>query len=160
MRFVKERTKRCTTTVFKKLLDIGDFIGVEGELFTTQVGEKSIRGQKVCFTIEIVKATCLFQKRTMKGRFMMLLRIRKCDTVSAMLIWLLIHKSKETFITRTKVMNEMRSFFNDKGYIEVETPILQPIPGGAAARPFMTHHNALDMPLYLRIANELISQRG
>ena len=66
---------------------------------------------------------------------------------------------KETFITRTKVMNEMRSFFNDKGYFEVETPILQPIPGGAAARPFITHHNALDMPLYLRIANELYLKR-
>lgn len=150
--------KTLYNDVFKKLLDIGDFIGVEGELFTTQVGEKSLRVKKFLLLSKSLKPLPL-PKTDNAGNVHdaftdpeMRYRQRYVDLV-------VNPKVKETFITRTKVMNQMRSFFNDKGYFEVETPILQPIPGGAAARPFMTHHNALDMPLYLRIANELYLKR-
>ena len=150
--------KTLYNDVFKKLLDIGDFIGVEGELFTTQVGEKSLRVKKFLLLSKSLKPLPL-PKTDNAGNVHdaftdpeMRYRQRYVDLV-------VNPQVKETFITRTKVMNEMRSFFNDKGYFEVETPILQPIPGGAAARPFMTHHNALDMPLYLRIANELYLKR-
>ena len=150
--------KTLYNDVFKKLLDIGDFIGVEGELFTTQVGEKSLRVNKFSILSKSLKPLPL-PKTDNEGNVHdaftdpeMRYRQRYVDLVVNPHV-------KETFITRTKVMNEMRSFFNDKGYFEVETPILQPIPGGAAARPFITHHNALDMPLYLRIANELYLKR-
>ena len=150
--------KTLYNDVFKKLLDIGDFIGVEGELFTTQVGEKSLRVKKFLLLSKSLKPLPL-PKTDNEGNVHdaftdpeMRYRQRYVDLV-------VNPQVKETFITRTKVMNEMRSFFNEKGYFEVETPILQPIPGGAAARPFMTHHNALDMPLYLRIANELYLKR-
>ena len=150
--------KTLYNTVFKKLLDIGDFIGVEGDLFTTQVGEKSIKVKKFVLLSKSLKPLPL-PKTDNEGKVHdaftdpeMRYRQRYVDLVVNPHV-------KETFITRTKVMNEMRSFFNDKGYFEVETPILQPIPGGAAARPFITHHNALDMPLYLRIANELYLKR-
>ena len=150
--------KTLYNDVFKKLLDIGDFIGIEGELFTTQVGEKSLRVKKFLLLSKSLKPLPL-PKTDNEGNVHdaftdpeMRYRQRYVDLV-------VNPQVKETFITRTKVMNEMRSFFNDKGYFEVETPILQPIPGGAAARPFMTHHNALDMPLYLRIANELYLKR-
>ena len=150
--------KTLYNDVFKKLLDIGDFIGVEGELFTTQVGEKSLRVKKFSLLSKSLKPLPL-PKTDNEGSVHdaftdpeMRYRQRYVDLV-------VNPQVKKTFITRTKVMNEMRSFFNDKGYFEVETPILQPIPGGAAARPFMTHHNALDMPLYLRIANELYLKR-
>ena len=150
--------KTLYNTVFKKLLDIGDFIGVEGDLFTTQVGEKSIKVKKFVLLSKSLKPLPL-PKKDNEGKVHdaftdpeMRYRQRYVDLVVNPHV-------KETFITRTKVMNEMRNFFNDKGYVEVETPILQPIPGGAAARPFITHHNALDMPLYLRIANELYLKR-
>ena len=150
--------KTLYNDVFKKLLDIGDFIGVEGELFTTQVGEKSLRVKNFLLLSKSLKPLPL-PKTDNEGNVHdaftdpeMRYRQRYVDLV-------VNPQVKKTFITRTKVMNEMRSFFNDKGYFEVETPILQPIPGGAAARPFMTHHNALDMPLYLRIANELYLKR-
>jgi lysyl-tRNA synthetase class 2 len=150
--------KTLYNDVFKKLLDIGDFIGVEGELFTTQVGEKTLRVKKFLLLSKSLKPLPL-PKTDNEGNVHdaftdpeMRYRQRYVDLV-------VNPQVKKTFITRTKVMNEMRSFFNDKGYFEVETPILQPIPGGAAARPFMTHHNALDMPLYLRIANELYLKR-
>ena len=140
------------------MLDIGDFIGVEGELFTTQVGEKSLRVNKFSILSKSLKPLPL-PKTDNEGNVHdaftdpeMRYRQRYVDLV-------VNPQVKKTFITRTKVMNEMRSFFNEKGYFEVETPILQPIPGGAAARPFITHHNALDMPLYLRIANELYLKR-
>lgn len=150
--------KTLYNDVFKKLLDIGDFIGVEGELFTTQVGEKSLRVKKFLLLSKSLKPLPL-PKTDNEGNVHdaftdpeMRYRQRYVDLV-------VNPQVKKTFITRTKVMNEMRSFFNEKGYFEVETPILQPIPGGAAARPFITHHNALDMPLYLRIANELYLKR-
>lgn len=144
--------------VYKKLLDIGDFIGVEGELFTTQVGEKTVMVKHFTLLSKALKP--LPQPRVdaegnvhdaftdPEQRY----RQRYADLVVNPHV-------KEVFVKRTKLFNAMREFFNERGYFEVETPILQPIPGGAAARPFVTHHNTLDMPLYLRIANELYLKR-
>lgn len=144
--------------VYKKLLDIGDFIGIEGELFTTQVGEKTVLVKKFTLLSKALKP--LPQPRVdaegkvhdaftdAEQRY----RQRYADLVVNPHV-------KDVFIKRTKLFNAMRTFFNDRSYFEVETPILQPIPGGAAARPFVTHHNTLDIPLYLRIANELYLKR-
>lgn len=144
--------------VFKKLLDIGDFIGVEGELFTTKVGEKSVRVNKFSLLSKSLKPLPM-PKTDAEGKVHdaftnpeLRYRQRYVDLV-------VNPQVKETFVKRTKVMSSMRRFFDAKGYMEVETPILQPIPGGAAARPFITHHNALNIPLYLRIANELYLKR-
>ncbi|WP_191860641.1 lysine--tRNA ligase [Hanstruepera ponticola] len=145
-------------TIYKKLLDIGDFIGVEGELFTTKVGEKTVMVKD--FTILSKALRPLPQPRVdadgnvhdaftdPEQRY----RQRYADLVVNPHV-------KEVFVKRTKLFNAMREFFNKAGYFEVETPILQPIPGGAAARPFTTHHNSLDIPLYMRIANELYLKR-
>ena len=145
-------------TIYKKLLDIGDFIGIEGELFTTQVGEKTVMVKD--FTILSKALKPLPQPRVdadgnihdaftdPEQRY----RQRYADLV-------VNPNVKEVFMKRTKLFNAMRDFFNKAGYFEVETPILQPIPGGAAARPFITHHNSLDIPLYMRIANELYLKR-
>ncbi|MCH9660827.1 MAG: lysine--tRNA ligase [Bacteroidetes bacterium] len=144
--------------VYKKLLDIGDFIGIEGELFTTKVGEKTIMVK--AFTLLSKALKPLPQPRVDQDgkvhdaftdpeqRY----RQRYADLVVNPHV-------KEVFIKRTKLFNAMRSFFNKRSYFEVETPILQPIAGGAAARPFVTHHNSLDIPLYMRIANELYLKR-
>ena len=150
--------KTLYNEVYKKLLDLGDFIGIEGELFTTQVGEKSVNVRN--FTVLSKSLKPLPQPRTddegkVHDAFTnaeLRYRRRYVDLVVNPHV-------KEVFIKRTKLMNAMRQFFNDREYFEVETPILQPIAGGAAARPFMTHHNALDIPLYLRIANELYLKR-
>lgn len=150
--------KTLYNEVYKKLLDIGDFIGIEGELFTTQVGEKTIMVKN--FTILSKALRPLPQPRVdSEGKVHdaftdpeQRYRQRYADLVVNPHV-------KEIFVKRTKLFNAMRSFFNDRGYFEVETPILQPIPGGAAARPFVTHHNALDIPLYMRIANELYLKR-
>ena len=145
-------------TIYKKLLDIGDFIGVEGELFTTKVGETTVMVKD--FTILSKALKPLPQPRVdadgkvhdaftdPEQRY----RQRYADLVVNPHV-------KEVFMKRTKLFNAMREFFNQAGYFEVETPILQPIPGGAAARPFVTHHNTLDIPLYMRIANELYLKR-
>src|SRR5690554_3022022 len=145
-------------TVYKKLLDIGDFIGVEGELFTTQVGEKTVKVKD--FTLLSKSLRPLPLPRTdaegnVHDAFTdpeLRYRQRYADLVVNPHV-------KEVFVKRTKLFNAMRDFFNQAGYFEVETPILQPIPGGAAARPFVTHHNSLDIPLYMRIANELYLKR-
>jgi lysyl-tRNA synthetase class 2 len=143
--------------VFKKLLDFGDFVGVEGELFTTQVGEKSVRVKDFTLLSKALKPLPLPKEKDgvvfdaftdPEQRY----RQRYADLVVNPHV-------KNVFVKRTKLFNAMRQFFNDAGYFEVETPVLQPIPGGAAARPFTTHHNALDIPLYLRIANELYLKR-
>lgn len=144
--------------IFKKLLDLGDFIGVEGELFTTQVGEKTVLVKKFKLLSKALKPLPL-PKTDSKGNTYdaftdpeLRYRQRYADLVVNPHV-------KEVFVKRTKLFNAMRQFFNDAGYFEVETPILQPIAGGASARPFMTHHNSLDIPLYMRIANELYLKR-
>jgi len=143
--------------VFKKLLDFGDFVGIEGELFTTQVGEKTVKVKDFTLLSKALKPLPLPKEKDgvvydaftdPEQRY----RQRYADLV-------VNPQVKAVFIKRTKLFNAMRSFFNDAGYFEVETPVLQPIPGGAAARPFITHHNALDIPLYMRIANELYLKR-
>ena len=144
--------------IYKKLLDIGDIIGIEGELFTTQVGEKTVMVKDFSMLSKALRPLPL-PKKDADGNVHdefndpeLRYRQRYVDLV--------VNPSvKETFIKRTKITNSIRGFYNKKGYLEVETPILQPIPGGAAARPFLTHHNALNMPLYLRIANELYLKR-
>ncbi len=144
--------------VYKKLLDIGDIIGVEGTLFTTQVGEKTVMVKKFTLLSKALRPLPL-PKVDAEGKIYdefndpeQRYRQRYVDLIVNPHV-------KETFIKRTKITNSIREFFNERGYLEVETPILQPIPGGAAARPFVTHHNALNIPLYLRIANELYLKR-
>ncbi|MGY0391853.1 lysine--tRNA ligase [Bizionia sp. KMM 8389] len=145
-------------TVYKKLLDIGDFIGLEGELFTTQVGEKTVMVKDftlLCKTLKPLPQPREDAEGKIHDAFTdpeQRYRQRYADLVVNPHV-------KEVFVKRTKLFNAMRNFFNDAGYFEVETPILQPIPGGAAARPFITHHNSLDIPLYMRIANELYLKR-
>jgi lysyl-tRNA synthetase class 2 len=153
-----DEEKTMYNIVFKKLLDIGDFIGVRGTVFKTQVGEISVHVYgltvlaKALKPLPIVKTDAEGKTHDAFSDPEQRYRRRYVDlTVN--------DHVKETFIKRTKMFNAMRSFFNDKGYLEVETPVLQPIPGGAAARPFITHHNSLDMPLYMRIANELYLKR-
>jgi lysyl-tRNA synthetase class 2 len=150
--------KTMYNQVFKKLLDLGDFIGVKGYMFTTKVGETSVHVQEFTLLSKSLKPLPL-PKTDAEGRIHdaftdpeMRYRQRYADLVVNPHV-------KEIFIKRTKLFTAMRQFFNDAGYMEVETPVLQPIPGGAAARPFMTHHNALDIPLYMRIANELYLKR-
>ncbi|OPC58815.1 lysine--tRNA ligase [Elizabethkingia bruuniana] len=145
-------------TVFKKLLDIGDFIGIEGYLFKTQVGEISVHVTKFTLlskTLRPLPVVKTDEDGKIHDAFVdpeLRYRMRYVDLAVNPHV-------KDIFIKRTKLFNAMRGFFNDKGYFEVETPVLQSIPGGAAARPFITHHNALDIPLYLRIANELYLKR-
>ena len=146
--------KTMYNDVYKKLLDIGDFIGIEGELFTTQVGEKTIMVKKFSLLSKSLKPLPLPKTDSEGNTFdefndpEMRYRQRYADLV-------VNPKVKEVFIKRTKLFTAMRTFFNNSGYFEVETPILQSIPGGAAARPFKTHHNSLEIPMYMRIACEL-----
>ena len=150
--------KTLYNQVFKKLTDLGDFIGIEGELFTTQVGAKCIRVDNFTFLSKTLRPLP-FPKTDEDGNVHdafndaeLRYRMRYVDLV-------VNPQVKEVFVKRTKLFTAMRTFFNESGYMEVETPILQSIPGGAAARPFMTHHNSLDIPLYMRIANELYLKR-
>jgi lysyl-tRNA synthetase class 2 len=149
--------KSLYNNVFKKLLDLGDFIGIEGTLFTTQVGEKTVMVKSFKMLSKALKPLPMPKVKdgVTYDAFTdpeMRYRQRYADLVVNPHV-------KEVFVKRTKLFNAMRSFFNDAGYFEVETPVLQPIPGGAAARPFITHHNSLDIPLYMRIANELYLKR-
>ncbi|MFA5713081.1 MAG: lysine--tRNA ligase [Bacteroidales bacterium] len=149
--------KSLYNTVFKKLLDIGDIIGVRGFAFTTQAGELSIHVKELKLLSKSLRVLPIVKEKESElydaftdpeQRY----RMRYVDLI-------VNPKVREIFLKRSTIINTMRSKFNSKGYWEVETPILQPIPGGAAARPFKTHHNALDIPLYLRIANELYLKR-
>ena len=150
--------KELYNEVYKHLLDIGDIIGVEGELFKTQVGEMTIMVKNFTLltkTLRPLPFAKIDENGVVHDAFNdpeLRYRQRYVDLV-------VNPEVKEVFVKRTKLFNAMRQFFNDAGYFEVETPILQSIPGGAAARPFITHHNALDIPLYLRIANELYLKR-
>ncbi len=144
--------------IYKKLLDIGDFIGIEGELFTTQVGEKTVLVKDFSLLSKTLKP--LPQPRTdADGKVYDAFSDPELRYRQRYVDLIVNPHVKEVFVKRTKLFNAMRNFFNDRGYFEVETPILQPIPGGASARPFISHHNALDIPLYLRIANELYLKR-
>ena len=144
-------------TVFKKLLDIGDFVGVEGFAFITNSGEKSVHCQKLTVISKSIRPLPIVKEKDGK-QFDALTdpevryRQRYVDLVVNPHV-------REVFVKRAKIMATMREFFNSHGYIEVETPILQPIPGGASARPFITHHNALDTDFYMRIATELYLKR-
>lgn len=144
--------------VYKKLLDIGDFIGIEGDLFTTKVGEKTVMVKAFTLLSKSLKPLPIPKTDSEGNTFdefndpEMRYRQRYADLVVNPHV-------KEVFVKRTKLFNAMRTFLSERGYFEVETPILQPIPGGAAAKPFITHHNSLNIPLYMRIANELYLKR-
>ncbi|MFM7727437.1 MAG: amino acid--tRNA ligase-related protein, partial [Flavobacteriales bacterium] len=153
-----DEDKTIYNTVFKKLLDIGDFIGAEGYVFTTQTGEISIHVSSFKILSKALRPLPVVKREVdAEGNERVFdefsdpeLRYRQ------RYVDLIVNPEvRETFRKRTQLTNSMRQFLNDKGYMEVETPILQPLYGGAAARPFKTHHNTLDMTLYLRIANEL-----
>jgi len=153
-----DEDKSIYNDVFKKWLDLGDFIGIEGEVFKTRVGEITIDVHQFHLLSKSLKPLPL-PKTDRDGNVYdafndpeLRYRRRYVDLV-------VNNHVKETFVKRSKIMSSMRNFLNNHGYLEVETPILQPIPGGAAARPFITHHNTLDIPLYLRIANELYLKR-
>ena len=149
--------KTLYNTLFKRLLDIGDYVGIKGYVFKTQTGEISIHANELTLLSKSLRPLPIVKEKDgiiydafsdPEQRY----RQRYVD--------LIVNEGvMETFLKRTKIINTMRDFFNQFGYVEVETPILQSIPGGAAARPFITHHNALDIPLYLRIANELYLKR-
>jgi lysyl-tRNA synthetase class 2 len=152
-----EQQPEMYNIVFKKLLDIGDFIGIRGFVFRTQTGEISVHAQEMTVLGKSLRPLPIVKYKDgiaydsfddPEQRY----RQRYVDLV-------VNERIKDIFLKRTKVYQSMRDYFNSKNYIEVETPILQPIPGGAAARPFTTHHNALDINLYLRIANELYLKR-
>ncbi len=149
--------KELYNTVFKKLLDIGDFIGIKGYVFRTQMGEISIHASELTVLAKSLRPLPVVKVKDgvtydafsdAEARY----RQRYVDLI-------VNDNVKDIFLKRTIVFNSMREYINRHGYIEVDTPVLQPIPGGAAARPFTTHHNALDIPLYLRIANELYLKR-
>ena len=149
--------KSIYNDIFKKLVDLGDFVGITGELFTTKVGEKTVMVKEFKMLSKALKPLPIPKQKDGKvyDAFTdpeLRYRQRYADLAVNPLV-------KEVFIKRTKLFNAMRQFFNDAGYFEVETPILQPIAGGAAAKPFVTHHNSLDIPLYMRIANELYLKR-
>ena len=153
-----DEDKTLYNEVFKKLLDLGDFIGVEGYLFITKLGEKTVMVKNFTLLSKVLRPLPM-PKVDADGKVHdaftdpeQRYRMRYVDLV-------VNPQVKEVFIKRTKLFNAMRQFFNEAGYLEVETPVLQAIPGGASARPFITHHNALDIPLYMRIANELYLKR-
>lgn len=149
--------KSLYNEVFKKLMDIGDTIGVKGHVFITQMGEISVHVRELTLLSKALRPLPVVKEKDgvtydaftdMEQRY----RMRYVDLI-------VNPQVRDVFVKRTKIINTMREIFNGYGYLEVETPILQPIPGGAAARPFITHHNTLDIPLYLRIANELYLKR-
>lgn len=149
--------KTLYDTVFKKLLDIGDIIGIKGFVFTTKTGETSIHVEELKLLAKSLKPLPIVKEKdgetfdaVTDAEFRY--RQRYVDLIINPVV-------KDTFIKRTQLVNTIRSFYNEKGYLEVDTPVLQAIPGGAAAKPFITHHNTLDIPMYMRIANELYLKR-
>ncbi|MCU0442752.1 MAG: lysine--tRNA ligase [Bacteroidia bacterium] len=153
----KGEDKTLYDILFKKLLDIGDIIGVKGFVFTTKTGETSIHVESLQLLSKALKPLPIVKEKdgeTFDAVTNPEFRYRQ------RYVDLIINPAvKDTFVKRTRLMNTIRNFYNEKGYLEVDTPVLQAIPGGAAARPFVTHHNTLDIPMYLRIANELYLKR-
>ncbi|MBO7270897.1 MAG: lysine--tRNA ligase, partial [Bacteroidales bacterium] len=152
-----DENKDMYNVVFKKLLDIGDFVGIKGYVFRTQTGEISVHAQELTVLAKTLRPLPIVKMKdgVVYDAFSdpeLRYRQRYVDLV-------VNEGVTDIFIKRTKIFNSMRQFFNEHGYLEVDTPVLQSIPGGASARPFITHHNALDIPLYLRIANELYLKR-
>lgn len=150
--------KTLYNEIFKKLLDLGDFIGVEGKVFKTQVGEISIHVTKLTLLAKALRPLPL-PKIDAEGRIHDAFTDAEMRSRQRYVDLVVNPHVKDTFVKRSKTISSMRRFFDEFDYLEVETPILQAIPGGAAARPFITHHNALDIPLYLRIANEMYLKR-
>jgi len=149
--------KTMYNQVFKKLLDIGDIIGVKGRVFKTQVGETSVYVNDFKVLSKAIRPLPIVKEK--EGQVYDAVNDPELRYRQRYVDLIINPQVRERFKQRTQIINIMRNFFTEKGYLEVETPILQPIPGGAAARPFITHHNTLDMPLYLRIANELYLKR-
>jgi lysyl-tRNA synthetase class 2 len=154
----KGENKEKYNIIYKKLLDIGDIIGIEGELFTTKVGEKTVLVKNFTLLNKSLRPLPL-PKEDADGKTYDEFNDTEQRYRQRYVDLIVNPHVKETFIKRTKIINLIRDFLNSKGYLEVETPILQTIPGGANARPFITHHNTLDIPLYLRIADELFLKR-
>ena len=149
--------KTLYNTVFKRLLDIGDIIGVTGYVFVTQMGETSIHVKSLTVLSKSLRPLPIVKEKdgVVYDAFSdpeLRYRQRYVDLI-------VNPQVRDTFVKRAQIVNTMRDYFNEQGYLEVDTPVLQSIPGGAAARPFITHHNALDIDLYLRIANELYLKR-
>lgn len=149
--------KTLYNTVFKRLLDIGDIVGIRGHVFATQMGEKSIHAHEFTLLSKSIRPLPIVKEK--EGQIFDAFTDPEQRYRQRYVDLIVNPQIKDVFVKRTQIINTMREFFNSKGYLEVETPILQPIPGGAAARPFVTHHNALNMPLYLRVANELYLKR-
>lgn len=150
--------KMMYNNVFKKLLDIGDIIGIKGDVFKTKVGEVSVNVTELVLLSKSLRPLPVV-KTDADGKVYDAFSDPELRYRQRYVDLIVNDHVKETFLKRTKITNSIRQFFNERNYLEVETPVLQPIPGGASARPFMTHHNALDIPLYLRIANELYLKR-
>ncbi|NOR34019.1 MAG: lysine--tRNA ligase, partial [Bacteroidales bacterium] len=152
-----DEDKTLYNTVFKKLLDIGDIIGIRGYAFKTQVGEISVHVKEMVLLSKSIKPLPIVKEAD--GKVYDAVTDAEYRYRQRYVDLIVNPQSRELFRQRTQIYTSLRNLFNEKGYLEVETPILQPIPGGAAARPFITHHNTLDIPLYLRIANELYLKR-
>ncbi len=152
-----DEDKTLYNTVFKKLLDIGDIIGVTGYMFVTQTGEATLHVTSLKVLCKSLRPLPIVKEKD--GELFDAFADPELRYRQRYVDLIVNHQVKETFVQRTKLTNSIREYLNGKGYLEVETPILQPIYGGAAARPFKTHHNTLDMTLYLRIANELYLKR-
>src|SRR5574344_1376768 len=149
--------KTMYNTVFKKLLDIGDIIGLKGYAFIPQTGQLSIHAKELTVLSKSLRVLPIVKEK--EGEVYDAFTDQELRYRQRYVDLIVNPEVRETFIKRAKIISTMREFFDGQGYLEVETPILQPIPGGANARPFVTHHNTLNIPLYLRIADELYLKR-
>lgn len=153
----RDEASTAYNVVFKKLMDIGDVVGVKGIVFRTQTGEISVHARELVLLSKSLRPLPVVKEKD--GKVFDAFTDPEQRYRQRYLDLIVNPQVKDVFIKRTRMINAIREFFNSRGYLEVETPVLQAIPGGASARPFITHHNALDIPLYLRIANELYLKR-